>query len=155
MDHSFKGYTLVLALAVLTASCSTGGTPVTAGGGGVAAPQGGGVICPDIVTVPPPMIFPANGATGVPTNIGTIYFGGNGPGADIELTSSSGPAIIGGALLAAPAPLPSEVPTNGGSVSQASVPTLASSTTYSVTLVEPANPCPDPYGGSFASFTTQ
>ena len=105
------------------------------------------------------MIFPANGATGVPTNVGLIYFGppDNQPdlGVFVKLITPSNASINGGLLLAAPSPLPSGVPTGESSVSEAGVPTLASGTTYTVELAGTEKaPCPAAFSSS-GSFTTQ
>ena len=112
-------------------------------------------ICPAVELKDPPMIYPANGATGVPTSIGIIYFSGSASvysQAEVELTASPGGAItLGGPLVAAPTPLPSNVP-GSGDVSEASVPTLNPETTYIVSLA--SSPCPL-YGGTAGSFTTQ
>ena len=104
------------------------------------------------------MIFPANGATGVPINVGTIYFGppDNQPslGILVKLTTPSNATITGGPLLAAPSPLPSDVPTGESSASEAGVPILASGTTYTVGLAGTGSPCPAGFSSS-GSFTTQ
>jgi hypothetical protein len=104
------------------------------------------------------MISPANGATGVPANVGSIYFGvpaaGSYASAQIQLTTPAGAIVLGGALLAAPSPLPSGVSNGPNSVSVASVPVLATGTTYSVSLVGTGSPCPTLFGGSSGSFTT-
>lgn len=145
MSPFLRGPALALGLATLLVSCTS-------------SPTGYGGACPANGVLDPPMIFPANGATGVPTNVGTIYFGApdNQPSAQVavELTTP-GSAVVGGALVAAPSPLPSGVPNSGGSVSQASVPVLASGTTYAVTLVGTGSPCPQQFDGSSGSFTTQ
>jgi len=103
------------------------------------------------------MVSPANGATGVPTNVGTIYFAGAAAGAfaqaAVQLATASGSTIVGGPLIAAPSPLPAGVPNTANS--EASVPTLAPLTVYAISLVGTGTPCPPLFGGSSGSFTTQ
>jgi len=102
------------------------------------------------------MLSPANGATGVAVTIGSIYFAvPNGlPGLeDIKLTTAGGVTIFGGSLSAAPSPLPSGVSSSAGPVYVGSVPTLASGTTYTVSLAG-IGICPLLFGSS-GSFTTQ
>jgi hypothetical protein len=104
------------------------------------------------------MIYPANGAAGVPTNIGVIYFSGSASvysQGQVELTASPGGATtLGGFVVAAPTPLPSAVAANAGAnvVSEATVPGLSPETSYIVSLV--SSPC-QLFGGTSGSFTTQ
>jgi hypothetical protein len=160
MGHSLKGHALVFALAVLIVSCTAGGT-TSRGQGGivVTAPQGGSVVCPLTVSVAPPLYAvggsPSNGATGVPVNVGTLYFAVIGPPSSqvmVQLTTAAGTIVDGGDLVYSPVPLPTATG-QGGSIYQASAPTLASGTTYTVYLV-PTGSCPV-YSGSSGSFTTQ
>ena len=97
---------LALSLPLLTVSCGNAGGPFqrtenfSNGTGGQS-----GVICPTIVSADPPMIYPANGATGVPTTIGVIYFSGSASvysQGQIELTASPGGA---GSRQQAPGPV--------------------------------------------------
>jgi len=136
---------LALGLASLVVSCA-------------ASPTNYGYPCPALIGVGPPMIFPANGATGVPTNVGLIYFGppDNQPslGIVVKLTTPTNVTLTGGQLVAAPSPLPSGVPTGQSSVAETGIPILASGTTYTVQLAGTASPCPAAFTSS-GSFTTQ
>lgn len=139
---------LPLALAVLTVSCASGG----AGERYETSVPGCIHPSPDGVISPVPLIFPANHATGVPINIGTIYFGAapNGPATALLLAPAT--LITSGTLVAAPSPLPSGVPNNGGPVWQASISVMLPATTYTVQVDEPSvNPCSSWISGSFTT----
>jgi hypothetical protein len=143
----FVGGWLALALAVFMVSCSTSGN--TNGNGPCA-----------LLLVNPQMISPANGATGVPTNIGLMYFAGPAgeyTHADVVLTPAAGRSILGGTFVSAPSPLPSNASSSGGFgvVLEASVTALTPKTTYTVSVTEAAATQCSHFSGSSGSFTTQ
>ncbi len=116
-----------------------------------------GHACPDSITVAPPLLLPANGATGVSTSIGNLYFGG-GPSSlvYVVLTPASGSVITGGTLTSIPSPAPPGTPS--GAVTEASIPSLSAEMTYRVSIQavpQSGQQCPLQVGGSSGSFTTQ
>ena len=156
--RALAGGWLVFGLTVFIVSCGNSGGTTTFVRGDNNLGQSSGVVCPAVEIKAAPMIFPANGATGVSPNIGLIYFSGSASiysQAEVELTASPGGAItLGGPLVAASSPVPAIVASTAGTsdVSEATVPTLAAGTTYIVSLT--SSPCPL-YGGTSGSFTTQ
>lgn len=139
-----KGVALPLALAILTVSCASGSSErYETSIGCVGEPN---------EPPAPTMISPASGATGVPVNLGTIYFGPAPSGqAYYALLLVTGSSIKGGPLVAAQTPLPSGAE---GAVLQASIPVLAPDTVYTVQAVDTSttNSC---YEQLPVSFTTQ
>jgi hypothetical protein len=115
-------------------------------------------VCPDIVVVyTATLVQPPNGAVGVPTTIGSIVatttpsntqgLGGN----NVTLLVNGSLAVEGGVFT----PIPS--PNNSPSYS-ATIPTLASHTTYQVSATVPSpspGPCPLSASWQIGSFTTQ
>ncbi len=109
------------------------------------------------------LVAPANGAKGVPANIGSITVAGYPYGylggvASLLLTPASGSAVTS----TAPVPLSSAAPSGGTSPAQyvARIPTLAAATTYTVVLgyTDWANTppsCAGPATLPLGSFTTQ
>ena len=119
--------------------------------------------------VPAPFLFfayPGDGATGVPTTVGRLVFGGfpNSSSA-IAVTASPQNTVPVGPLAPALSPLPSPLatqpPRGTGSVPYyaVSVPTLAPSTTYTVVHVysdwSSSPPCTQTEHTTLGSFTTQ
>ncbi len=107
--------------------------------------------CPDVVPAPIAwsMTSPPNGATNVSVNVGAIVVpgGAHAPtGARVLLTPSGGGTAVTGAIFAAEP--------NG--TDAASIPTLAASTSYTVTAyATSAPPCPITTTWDIGSFTTQ
>jgi hypothetical protein len=138
---------------------------------------GGGLFSPEAPAVhatcgpPPPtsapqlsLVYPAPGATNVPTDVGLVVFEGNSSSLQIAMRSSSGAAVALGAPTAAPSPLPTPhaEPTGiiGGAYFAESVPALSPATTYTLSYtysayngIPPA--CAGPQTQSLGSFTTQ
>lgn len=100
------------------------------------------------------MAFPANGATGVPTNIGVVVLSelNQFPASGVRVTDPAGTNIP-----IAPTTIPSPFPTGigpYGPYEAVSVPTLAPATTYGVSqLVSESSTCSALF--SLGSFTTQ
>jgi hypothetical protein len=119
--------------------------------------------------VPAPFLFfayPGDGATGVPTTVGRLVFGGfPGSSSAISMTAAPQNDVQVGPLAPAPSPLPSPLatqpPRGTGSVPYyaVSVPTLAPSTTYTVVHTYSAwsssPPCTQTEHTALGSFTTQ
>jgi hypothetical protein len=121
-----------------------------AGGGSSGPPAGCGTI---VGTQTDPIVQPANGATGVPVDVGTItvplvngIFGGA-----VGLQAANGPQIPAGRLTQLGA---------GGTTLSVAIPLLAAHTTYAVvaqTSVPPsdAQACWQTTAWNLGSFTTQ
>ena len=113
-------------------------------------------VCPVLVIAPPPLLYPANGATGIPDgnfNIVTGY----AYGTTLNVIPPGGPAISTGPSGPAPSPLPSSTFTPGPFATPVAyaVPALRAATTYTVQgAVNLPSPCIAPVY-TLGTFTTQ
>jgi hypothetical protein len=123
--------------------------------------------CGSVAPVPVPSIslaYPVAGAGNVSTDLGDVIFAGMSAGATVYIRSNLGPVAVGSPT-AAPSPLPTPNATPSdmtGAVQYFAipVPTLASTTTYSVSYAYSAfNGIPPACSGqvtvNLGSFTTQ
>ncbi len=166
-------YVALLGFVFVCGVSACGGAPVPRGAGTSAAPTP--TPTPNPCGMPPPvpnpflwLASPASGSTNVSTTIGLLVFAGNPIGfydtAKVTMTASSGTNVPVGAYTAAPSPSPTPYPSppggSGGMYVAASIPTLAPSTTYTLSFtyldfngIPPA--CTGPLTLPLGSFTTR
>ncbi len=125
-----KHVTGFLAVSALLAACSSGTAT---------APGSGSIACGTLVA-PPPMLIPANGATGVADGNFTMVLGAQ-VGTSIQLVAPGGSPITL-ASTSLPSPAPSATPVPGGNFGSYAVGPLQSATTYTVQVYFAASgPC--------------
>jgi hypothetical protein len=114
-----------------------------------------------VSTLPgPQLLYPKNGALGVPDDVQTVIISGVGTASGtVILTQPGGGTIAAGPLAAAPSPLPSGAAHPGPSAVPlaAAIPNLSPATSYSVVFyANPASTCENSQAtGQIGSFVTK
>jgi hypothetical protein len=137
------------------------GTFFVAAAGIAACSDNGPVGTCNVSTLPvPQLLYPKNGAIGVPDDAQTVIISGVGPASgNVILSPPGGGQIVAGPLAAAPSPLPSGAAHPGPSAVPlaASIPNLSPATAYTVVFyANAASECQNAQAtGQIGSFVTK
>ena len=107
----------------------------------------------DLAPAPPLLVYPAPQSASADPGVGMLLVDRASTAEALTLTTAAGQQIVAGSLGPAPSPLPPGVPP--GNYMAASLPTLASATTYNVNAIVPYVCLPSAYTATIGSFSTR